>query len=524
MYIFHTSVKSAWIIALAFCCLFVQSSCTTSQNLGIQVHHLAMENDKNLPITIQLPDNWHITTGTAKDEISLSSSAHGEQASITAKKLEVDQVKLKLLKAFGRIHLKEHTNEGWIEQRFADNIEFDGNQALQYVLRKDSKAALVYLVGKGQYIYTITITAPAAHIAKVNDKLKKNISLGEQVTSKEETLQLTQDQSYVASPNILNLQISQYYYAQESYERDISKALTFHERIVLLEQVCFKYSLLKSESLLHRIDKNVLRILKDIEQLYALNKDHPGLARCDALRSYLNNRLVQAITKFETILKENPKDIHSILYLAMIRPYDSGIMEKIPKETFEAEENNILAIFLQSKHYLAKGKKRASYDLLKKTLKRHTDNMWLSFAVARNYHNEGKSEKAQQLYTEVLRLFPPFSPARFNLAFILYKEKQHLKALKHLENILTIHHDDANTNLLQGLILKNKGKGSKAKQAFERALTIEPDNYRALYNIGALCASKLDDTNCARQAFNRYIIVAPQDNRHASIVSWLNKH
>jgi hypothetical protein len=42
--------------------------------------------------------------------------------------------------------------------------------------------------------------------------------------------------------------------------------------------------------------------------------------------------------------------------------------------------------------------------------------------------------------------------------------------------------------------------------------------------MGALCATKLNDKNCARKAFSRYIEIAPQDNRQESILSWLNKN
>ncbi len=520
----NVSVKSAWNMVMAFCCSLVLSSCVATQTSDPQIHHLAVQLDKELPVTVQLPVDWHIQTDTTKQIISLLGSGIGEQASITAKKLEVDQVSLKLLKAFGRINIKGQINDGWLKQRYTDDIEFDGNHSIQYVLRKDGDATIVYFVGKGQYVYIITINAPTAKIAATNDELMGKIKLVKQNDFGGTSPQLVEKQSYIASPDILNLQVSQFDYAQDAYEKDVSKALSLNDRIALLEQVCFKYALLKSEPLSHSKNEGVERIFSDIQHLFAKNQEARGLARCDALISYLDDRLTQAVTKLEMIIQEDPDDIHARLYLTMIRPYDTTFIGKTIQKALEQRPDNILATYIQSKHYLAEGRERESNDLLKETLKRYPDNIWLEFAVARNYQNEGKSKKARQLYAQVLQLYPPFMPARYNLAFSLYKEKKYAEAQKHLKKIVTVHHDDPDAILLQGLINKNLGKHIAAKQAFETVLTIEPNNYRALYNMGALCATRLNDKGCARQAFTRYIAVAPQDNRHSSIISWLNKN
>ncbi len=521
----NVSVKSVLNMVTAFCCSLVLSSCVATQNNGPQTHHLLMQSDEALLVTLQLPVGWQIQPETTKKQfISLLGGSRGEQANITANKLEVDQVSLKLLKAFGRINIKGQVHDGWLEQRYRDDIDFDGNHAIQYVLRKGDDAAIVYFVEKGQYVYIITLNAPAARIAAINDGLTGNIKLGNQNNMGGENPQPVQKQSYIASPDIFNLQVSQFDYAQDTYKKDLSKALSLHERIALLEQVSVKYTLFKSESLLHSKDEFADRIFYDIEQLHSENQELQGLARCDALISYLNNRLTQAITKLETILKKDPGDMHAKLYLTMIRPYDTAFIGKTIQEALERQPDNILALYIQSRHYFAEGRKRESFDLLKETLKRYPKNIWLKFAVAKNFQNEGSRSKARQLYAEVLQLYPPFIPARYNLAFSLYKEKKYTEAQKHLQKIVNVHHDDPDAILLQGLLYKNTGKHEAAKHSFETALAIEPNNYRALYNMGALCATKLSDKSCARQAFTRYIAVAPQDNRHASIISWLNKN
>jgi tetratricopeptide (TPR) repeat protein len=518
-------VKFAWNMVVIFCCSLVLTSCVAAPDNETQVHHLAVLPDEELPVSVQLPVDWKIQMDTTKKVLSLLGNNTGEQASITAKKLEVEEVSLKLLKAFGRIDIKEQINNGWLEQGYIDDTKLDGNPAIKYTLRKGSDAAIVYFIGNEKFVYIITINAPTENIAAINDELIQKIKFVKQNDMGGKSPPLVQKQPYIASPEILNLEVSRFDTAQDTYEKDLSKSQNLNERISLLEQVCVKYTLFKSESLFYsKNDKRVKRILNEIEQLVSENKGVRGLARCEALLSYLNNNFTQATAKLESVLQEDPSDIHAKLYLAIIRPYDTAFIGKALKEALGQQPNSILAKYMQSKYLLAEGRKRESIDMLKETLKKYPENMWLTFAVARNYQQEENLVKARELYTKVLQMDSPFIPAHYNLALILYKEKNNVEAQKHLEAFLAIHHDDPEAVLLLGLVFKNLENSPAEKQAFETVLTIEPNNYRALYNMGALCATKLNDKSCARQAFTRYMEIAPQDNRNASIMSWLSKN
>lgn len=502
-------------------CCFLLCSCVATPP---QTHFLAIQPDQKLPVTVQVPINWELTVNPKLPKLILQRSLTKEHVSITAKKLGVEQVDLKLLKVFGRINIKDWLNNGWEQQRYQDDVVFDGIQATKYVLRKHGNATIVYHVGKNQYAYIVSITAPAAIIAATDDTLRQSVHLGKQGTVTAKTATSTRQDTYTPHANILNLNIPGYNLAEENYLEDVSKALRVNERVILLEQICLKYILLKSESFFFKNDKTLNRIYKDIEQLAVENNNNHGLARCKALVVYLNNNFPEAVTQLEELIERNPDDIQAKLYLSTIRPYQTSFIKKTLKEIAVYQKNNLFPIYIQSKLYLAEGKDRESKDLLKATLQKHPQNLWITFAVARIHQVDGDLKNAVSLYKKVVEMDSTFAPAIYNLALINYKNKKTDAALRYVNTLPSMHLEDPETLLLRGLLHKKRNKNRAAKSDFEAVLTVDPDNYRALYNLGALCATKLRDTNCARLAFSRYISIAPTNNRHASIINWLKKN
>lgn len=533
----QTAFKNSCIYLLLITCASL-ISCTPASHQGGQgkrVVSMSLHHDSMLPVTLKLPENWNVEQDDRKQEIRITGPTPGDEATIVAKKVDVSRITLKLLKAFGRIHIPPLVKEGWVQQRYSENILMDGNQAIQYVLRRDSKASITYFTGKDNYIYIITTRGTTTNIATINNEVISGIRFINNPGSTTETVAQTDTPSqpevttkkmpsYSASPNIINLEISAFDKARREYDKDISNALPLSQRTKLLEQICFKHAFLKTESLLQVQDNKFRALLKEVGTLHLANRGIPDLARSDALRAYINNNYSEATEKLESILLKDPEDIHAKLYLAMIRPYDSISVESAITEALIQYPDNLLAIYLQSLNYLADGKKRAGHDSLKQILKKNPHNLWLHFAIARNYNSAGNTKQAIQMYTKALELYPQFMATRYSLALILYKEKKYTEAQKHLKILLSEKKDNPDAILLQAMIHKNQGKNSAAKQMFETVLAIDPDNYRALYNIGALCAAKLNDNKCARQAFNRYLSIAPEDNRQSSIISWLKKN
>jgi tetratricopeptide (TPR) repeat protein len=264
--------------------------------------------------------------------------------------------------------------------------------------------------------------------------------------------------------------------------------------------------------------------MNSVRKLYIKNKTILPVARCYGLVLFLENKFDQSFALFNRIIENYPDDLYTKLYLVMIRPYSSGATHLLLEKALNDYPGNVLARYLQVKMLLAQGKRREGIDRLKKLLRNHPDNVWLNYVLVRNTDadNSIQQKRVQLTYSHILEEIPSFTGARFNLSLFLFKRKLYDKSLEHLDIILARYPDDTASYILKGLIYKIQNKYLSAKKQFEVALILEPGNFKALYNLGALCASKLNDTICARQAFIQYLHVAPQNDRNAAVRTWLH--
>jgi tetratricopeptide (TPR) repeat protein len=82
---------------------------------------------------------------------------------------------------------------------------------------------------------------------------------------------------------------------------------------------------------------------------------------------------------------------------------------------------------------------------------------------------------------------------------------------------------DAAALNLKGLALREQKKDQEAAQAFRQAVQSDPKHAGAYYNLGALCASRLKDMACARQAFQAFLELEPASERAIRIRVWLTR-
>jgi tetratricopeptide (TPR) repeat protein len=108
------------------------------------------------------------------------------------------------------------------------------------------------------------------------------------------------------------------------------------------------------------------------------------------------------------------------------------------------------------------------------------DNVEATFALATIHHQAGQRDEALEGYKTVLQHQPDHLPALNNLALLLSSEKR--ESL--LRKALSIKEDDPGTLQNLAMLLAESGRFSEARDMYERALQVLPDDSRV---VSALC-------------------------------------
>ncbi len=130
-------------------------------------------------------------------------------------------------------------------------------------------------------------------------------------------------------------------------------------------------------------------------------------------------------------------------------------------------------------------------------------------------------QEAAAILAAVLGQDPGNAAARFNLALARLELGEPRAAEEELKRLLAANPQDAPALNLLGLALKAQERDQAAAAAFERAQAAAPEQPGPVYNLGALCATRLQDPECAIRSFHRFLALEPEGARADKARAWL---
>ncbi len=136
---------------------------------------------------------------------------------------------------------------------------------------------------------------------------------------------------------------------------------------------------------------------------------------------------------------------------------------------------------------------------------------------------QGNNEKeAIPVLEEIVRQSPGVTAPYINLAMAYRHVEQFESAETTIQKALELLPDHPVANNEYGLLLRQTGRFTEARDVYEATLQELPEYLPVRRNLGILCELYLDDTDCAVKQYTIYIEANPDDKDVALWIADLN--
>lgn len=163
------------------------------------------------------------------------------------------------------------------------------------------------------------------------------------------------------------------------------------------------------------------------------------------------------------------------------------------------------------------GKTAEAIRLYKLALSRNPDDHFARYNLGVAYQDQEKYEEAAEQYRLVLKDHEDPN-SRINLATILYAKGQTQEAFDQLKLAAEKHRDDPNPNSVLGHYLEEEGKHAEALQAYQQALTIDPEHAETYFRKGRL-ERKLDRADAAEDSLIKAVELDDEQAHYAELLA-----
>jgi Flp pilus assembly protein TadD/mono/diheme cytochrome c family protein len=160
---------------------------------------------------------------------------------------------------------------------------------------------------------------------------------------------------------------------------------------------------------------------------------------------------------------------------------EAWMQNKLSKDPHDAIALYNLASSLAGQH-----KYTGAIAAFQRLLIVHPDDERALNGLGASFDNSGDWQQAQKTFTESVTAHPNSCDSRFNLASLDLKHDRPADAEQHFRAMLQHCAGDAGAHSGLGAALLAEGQSDAAQAEFRRALTIDPHDFVALYNLGDL--------------------------------------
>lgn len=263
-----------------------------------------------------------------------------------------------------------------------------------------------------------------------------------------------------------------------------------------------------------------------VQELQTLNKILPGLAPGSVLlaQAYqMLGRLDDAASVLEANIKRFPQDGSYQAMLGLVRRQQNQLGEsrKAFEKAIELDAGNtaiieqLIDLDIMSKTYADADRRVQQF---RQTKPESAAGYYLEGKVKAA---QGKFDLAQAALFKAIEIDPNETRA-YDLLIPVYARSDKVPdALNQLRSILAKRPDDVRALLLSGLIYDRLKDFGKAREAYEKVVTLAPNSIPALNNLAYIYAEKLNDLKRAGELAQKARTLAPSDSSVLDTLGWI---
>jgi tetratricopeptide (TPR) repeat protein len=143
---------------------------------------------------------------------------------------------------------------------------------------------------------------------------------------------------------------------------------------------------------------------------------------------------------------------------------------------------------------------------------------------ARQYQAQQDWESAISYYKSAIQNNPAMANAWFNLGLVFAAKSDNVGARDAYEHAIRTQPDMAAARYNLALLLLGARKRDEALVQLRELVRLQPDNAAASYVLGYVLADDPLATQQAKQAYTRFLELAPSDPNAAGVRDWLKRH
>ena len=191
---------------------------------------------------------------------------------------------------------------------------------------------------------------------------------------------------------------------------------------------------------------------------------------------------------------------------------------KEARESAQESPNSIvnwetLAVMYINARPLAPDANTWAIDALERSLSLEPSNAILEWRLADTYRFANQLDKAEEGYKKAIALKPDYAKAYIDLALLYESQNKLTEAINTYAPIYPAIENNVEALFNLGRLFYNRGEDQdfdKAKQLFERVISIEPNYSNALFSLG-LIAERNGQTEAAKGYFSKALELNPDN-------------
>ncbi|MEA2082299.1 MAG: tetratricopeptide repeat protein [Elusimicrobiota bacterium] len=317
---------------------------------------------------------------------------------------------------------------------------------------------------------------------------------------------------------------SAFFYMASVYEirNNLDKAVLFYLKAAKLkpDSADVDFSLGRIYMKRELYDKAEIHFVRAVKN----NSANPVMRLTLAVFYEAEKKWDEAVRQYKAIAELDPGSVNALIKIGEIhsRTGKYAEAEAVFNEALEKEPDNFTAIAALAGIYEKQKEWQKLRDVLLKIHIVKDDYPEVEMYLGLAYLNLKDRKKAQEFFKRAVDINPENAPVYYSLSLIYMDAGNYTEALGALDSCEQFGGENTEIYFLKGVCLDSLGNKTISHEAFEKALTKDPDNHRALNYLSYSWAEMGIKLKKARSYIDRALKLSPKNSAYLDTSGWVH--